>query len=93
MAPYTIYERHIGQWSPVTNLKLKKKQGSDNREFELERTLTTQTALKLSVLNTFNHNYKPRKHTINIQITCAKRASDSMENQNLETKKNLYVRQ
>lgn len=66
---------------------------SDNTEFELEKTLTTQTALKLTVLNTFNHNYKPRKQTINTQITCVKGASDSMENQNLETKKNLYVRQ
>lgn len=48
--------------------KTEEKKGSDNTEFELERTLTTQTALKLSVLNTFNHNYKPRKHTINTQL-------------------------
>lgn len=40
-----------------------------------------------------HHNYKLRKHTLNTQITCCNEASDSMENQNLETKKNLYVRQ
>lgn len=47
----------------------------------------------MNILNTFYHNYKLRKHTINTQITCCNGASGSMENQNLETKKNLYVRQ
>lgn len=79
----------------VNNHKSKmkeKKKEPDITEFELERTLSSKFSFKVvSILSTFNHDYKLRKHTINTQITCCKGASDSMENQNLETKKTFML--
>lgn len=84
---------YTGQHPKITFSNREKKRLT-SQNFWVGRNFIGKLSFKIvNIWNTLYHNYKLRKHTINTQITCCNGTSDSMENQNLETKKNLYVRQ